>query len=84
MPCHHCDGLFTPTAIDVNPVENPYHEAGRWLPTAGIRYANRPDARPGMAEPGGELNNAFADAGWQWGGRWTATPDYQHFSSTGG
>jgi len=27
---------------------------------------------------------AFAAIGWQWGGRWTATPDYQHFSADGG
>ena len=71
-------------AIDVNPVENPYYEAGRWLPPAGSEYSDRGDVRRGMAEPGGELNAAFAAVGWQWGGRWTATPDYQHFSSTGG
>jgi len=71
-------------AIDVNPVENPYYEAGRWLPPAGSKYSDRADVRPGMAELGGELNAAFAAVGWQWGGRWTATPDYQHFSSTGG
>ena len=48
----------------------------------GIRVFT--DVRRGMAVPGGVLNAAFAAAGWQWGGRWTATPDYQHFSSTGG
>jgi hypothetical protein len=37
-----------------------------------------------MAIRGGLLVRAFADAGWAWGGRWTGTPDYQHFSSTGG
>ena len=41
-------------------------------------------ARPGMAEPDGELVAAFAASGWQWGGRWTASPDYQHFSANGG
>jgi hypothetical protein len=71
-------------AIDVNPVENPYYEAGHWLPPAGRRYADRSKAGPGMAEPGGALNTAFATVGWQWGGRWAATPDYQHFSATGG
>ena len=39
---------------------------------------------PGMAEVGGVLNDAFASVGWFWGGRWSASPDYQHFSSTGG
>ena len=71
-------------AVDVNPVENPYFEGGRWLPAAGRRYADRSKAGPGMARPGGALNTAFAIVGWQWGGRWAATPDYQHFSSTGG
>jgi hypothetical protein len=37
-----------------------------------------------MAIPGGELVQAFAAVGWQWGGRWAPSPDYQHFSKTGG
>ena len=71
-------------AVDVNPVENPYLVGGRWLPPAGRRYADRSIARPGMALAGGPLVAAFAASGWQWGGRWTASPDYQHFSATGG
>jgi hypothetical protein len=71
-------------AIDVNPVENPYLEGGRILPSAGAAFQNRDDVRPGMAVPGGPLVDIFAAVGWQWGGRWTATPDYQHFSATGG
>jgi hypothetical protein len=71
-------------AIDVNPVENPYYEGGRVLPPAGAAYAARASARPGMAVAGGELVKAFASVGWLWGGRWTGSPDYQHFSKTGG
>jgi hypothetical protein len=37
-----------------------------------------------MAVPGGTLVSAFASVGWQWGGRWAASPDYQHFSAGGG
>jgi hypothetical protein len=70
-------------AIDVNPVENPYLEGGRALPPAGAAYVDRSVVRPGMAGPGSELNAAFAAAGWSWGGTWSS-PDYQHFSSTGG
>src|SRR5215475_3551674 len=70
-------------AIDVNPVENPYLESGRVHPRAGRAYLDRTDIRPGMAVHGGLLVSAFASAGWQWGGRWTGTPDYQHFSSNG-
>ena len=70
-------------AIDVNPVENPYLEGGRILPPAGAAYVDRTDVRPGMAGRGSELNAAFAAVGWSWGGGW-ASPDYQHFSATGG
>ncbi|HEY7148173.1 MAG TPA: M15 family metallopeptidase [Gaiellaceae bacterium] len=76
----HAFGL----AIDVNPVENPYLESGRVHPRAGKAYVNRSKIRPGMAVRGGLLVSAFASVGWQWGGRWTGTPDYQHFSATGG
>ncbi len=76
----HAYGL----AIDVDPVENPYVLNGRVHPRAGRAYLNRSRIRPGMAYRGGLLVNAFAAAGWQWGGRWMASPDYQHFSATGG
>jgi D-alanyl-D-alanine carboxypeptidase len=71
-------------AIDVDPLENPYLEAGTVYPPAGRRYLDRSDVRPGMAVPGGELIAAFAAVGWRWGGRWSGSPDYQHFSATGG
>ncbi len=71
-------------AIDVDPVENPYLEGGRVLPAAGSRYLDRGRVRPGMAVAGGVLVRAFAGSGWQWGGRWSGSPDYQHFSATGG
>jgi len=71
-------------AIDVNPVQNPYVFDGVAQPVAGQSYINRNDVRPGMAERRGVLNDAFASVGWFWGGRWSASPDYQHFSATGG
>jgi hypothetical protein len=71
-------------AIDVNDVENPYLDGSTIIPPAGAAYLDRHDVRPGMAVAGGELVGAFASVGWQWGGRWTASPDYQHFSKTGG
>jgi hypothetical protein len=37
-----------------------------------------------MAVAGRLLVRVFAAAGWQWGGRWTGSPDYQHFSASGG
>lgn len=71
-------------AIDVNPVQNPYVFNGVAEPVAGHAYVNRLDVRPGMAVAGGALNSAFASVGWLWGGRWTDSPDFQHFSATGG
>lgn len=71
-------------AIDVNTVENPYLEGGKVRPAAGRAYVDRARYRKGMALAGGVLVRAFASAGWLWGGRWTASPDYQHFSRTGG
>jgi hypothetical protein len=70
-------------AVDVNTVENPYVEGGVVQPPAGSAYLNRTVVRPGMAVPAGPLVQAFASVGWLWGGRWSS-PDYQHFSKTGG
>jgi hypothetical protein len=70
-------------AIDVDPVENPYLEGGTVEPPAGNAFLDRGRLRPGMAAPGTALNTAFASIGWPWGGRYHS-PDYQHFSKTGG
>ena len=53
-------------------------------PAAGRAFVERLRYRRGMAVAGGVLVRAFASVGWLWGGRWAGTPDYQHFSSTGG
>jgi D-alanyl-D-alanine carboxypeptidase len=71
-------------AVDVNPVENPYVEGGRVHPRAGRRYLDRAHVRRGMATASGTLVRAFSSVGWRWGGRWRGSPDYQHFSATGG
>jgi hypothetical protein len=71
-------------AIDVNDVENPYIDGTAVIPPSGAAFENRANVRPGMAVPAGQLVDAFASVGWQWGGRWTDAPDYQHFSATGG
>jgi hypothetical protein len=71
-------------AIDVNTVENPYVYGGSAQPDSGAAYLDRSVYRPGMAVADGQLVAAFASVGWQWGGRWAGSPDYQHFSKTGG
>jgi D-alanyl-D-alanine carboxypeptidase-like protein len=70
-------------AIDVNTVENPYVQGARVSPPSGGRFLDRSKRRPGMAVEGGVLVRAFDEVGWHWGGRWTSSKDYQHFSTTG-
>jgi poly-gamma-glutamate synthesis protein (capsule biosynthesis protein) len=69
-------------AIDLNPVENPYVSGSHVSPPAGRRYANRPH-KPGVIHPGDKTERAFRRVGWEWGGRWPGTKDYQHFSENG-
>jgi len=71
-------------AVDINTVENPYYLNGRVRPKKGEPYMDRSNKRPGMITPGSVPVRAFTDLGWGWGGNWSSSPDYQHFSSTGG
>ncbi len=72
------------TAIDVNPIENPYVTAsGEVAHRASRPYARRTPVRPGMAVERGPLVRAFDAVGWGWGGRWDGALDYQHFSASG-
>jgi D-alanyl-D-alanine carboxypeptidase len=72
-------------AIDVNPIENPYvTDSGYVSPPAGARFADRSRRAKGMIYRGGAVVDAFAAAGWEWGGNWSWPKDYQHFSATGG
>ncbi len=70
------------TAIDVNPVQNPYLSGSTVLPAAGRQYVDRPDA-PGVIHHGDAVVTAFAAHGFSWGGDWTGPVDYQHFSVSG-
>jgi D-alanyl-D-alanine carboxypeptidase len=71
-------------AIDVNPLRNPYvTRSGRVSPPAGKTYANRARWAAGMIHAGDKVVQAFAAAGWRWGGYWSGSKDYQHFSATG-
>jgi D-alanyl-D-alanine carboxypeptidase len=67
-------------AIDIDPIENPYLDGSRIIPSAGAAYLDRTDVRPGMAVEGGALVNAFRSVGWGWGASFR---DYQHFSTNG-
>jgi hypothetical protein len=71
------------TAIDINPVQNPYVRGGGVAPAAGKAYLDRADLRPGMLVRPGPVVDAFAAIGWGWGGNWTSLKDYQHLSRSG-
>jgi hypothetical protein len=68
-------------AVDINPTENPYTGCGRTRQRASIPYLNRSRMRAGMVTPA--VVAAFASVGWGWGGAWTGTKDFMHFSVNG-
>ena len=71
-------------ALDINPVQNPYvSSSGAVEPPAGAAYRDRGDVRPGMVVRGGPVLEAFSRIGWGWGGDFTRSKDYQHFSANG-
>ena len=71
-------------ALDINPVQNPYvSSSGAVDPPAGAAYRDRADVRPGMVVRGGPVLEAFSRIGWGWGGDFTRSKDYQHFSANG-
>lgn len=71
-------------AIDINPAQNPFlPRNGPLDPPAGASYTDRANVRPGMIVAGDEVVRAFGSIGWEWGGTWSRSKDYQHFSSNG-
>ncbi|QYC37787.1 hypothetical protein Nocox_00755 [Nonomuraea coxensis DSM 45129] len=72
-------------AIDINPRENPYVTAsGSTAHKNAEKYTERPMKGKGVINPGDKVVKAFAQVGWEWGGYWSGTKDYQHFSKGGG
>jgi len=67
-------------AIDLDPLENPYVSGGKTSHSGSRRYLDRSLRRPGMIHAGDVVVRAFAAEGWGWGGLWSGTRDYQHFS----
>jgi hypothetical protein len=68
------------TAIDIDPVENPYIHNGSISPAAGAAYTDRRDVRPGMITSGDLVVQAMNANGFTWG---VGFGDYQHFSTSG-
>ena len=80
-PTHHWSEHAYGEAVDINPIENPYTGCGRTREHASIPYLNRSRHRPGMVTPA--VVAAFTSVGWGWGGQWSGTKDYMHFSANG-
>jgi hypothetical protein len=71
-------------AIDINPVQNPFiSRSGEISPPSGAAYVNRSQQVPGMIHSKDAVVKAFTSIGWEWGGHWSGSKDYQHFSLTG-
>ncbi|MGI9606423.1 MAG: M15 family metallopeptidase [Acidimicrobiales bacterium] len=71
------------TAIDVNPLVNPYVSGSTVLPPEGAAFADRSTSFTGGIFPGDDVVAAFASIGWGWGGDWSGAKDWQHFSASG-
>ena len=70
-------------AIDINPLINPWVRGDQVDPPEGAPYLDRNAAVPGLITAGDVVTEAFASVGWGWGGDWSSSLDYQHFSHNG-
>jgi hypothetical protein len=70
-------------AIDINRAENPMYQGGKKLV-----HPDEPPYQPQEWRPGkdlysisreGSVVRLFKARGWQWGGDWHSSKDYQHF-----
>jgi hypothetical protein len=52
-------------------------------PHKGKPYVDRSQHSMGMIHGGSRVTQAVRSEGWGWGGNWSSSKDYQHFSSTG-
>jgi len=67
------------TAIDINPLMNPYVNRTKTLPENGRKYKNRALKAKGLIRKNDACYQAFVKRGWIWGGSWERSKDYQHF-----
>lgn len=72
---HHSYGV----ACDINANENYMIRNGSVI--AGSLW--RPGENPYSIVPNGPVVQAFEKYGWTWGGSWSSSKDYMHFSFTG-
>ncbi|MBK7499292.1 MAG: M15 family metallopeptidase [Ignavibacteriales bacterium] len=62
-------------AIDINPLQNPHIKGKVIQPDKGKYNVNA----SGTIIRDSKLVKEFVKRGWQWGGRWKSSKDYQHF-----
>lgn len=74
-PSNHAKG----TAIDINPLYNPFVTNVRISPQSGAIYADRNINCKYQISKNDELYKIFIKHGWSWGGNWSKSKDYQHF-----
>jgi len=67
------------TAIDINPLQNPYVYHNVVLPPTAKNNVSRAQNIKGMITKNSFVYQVFHHAGWQWGGDWSSLKDYQHF-----
>lgn len=70
-------------AIDINPLWNPYVRKQHVEPPEGVQFLDRSLDQEGLIKKEDPIIDFFADIGWKWGGYWTNSKDYQHFSLHG-
>lgn len=71
----HAYGL----AVDINPFHNPYVKGDLVIPPHATSYLHRDD-RPGIIHDHDVVVTAFEEIGWYWGGNWSSSTDWMHFS----
>jgi hypothetical protein len=62
-------------AIDINPIQNPQIK-GKVIQPPNAKYDSKVK---GTILRDSEVVKEFIKRGWQWGGRWKSSKDYQHF-----
>ncbi len=66
------------TAIDINPLLNPYMRKDLHQPKGSVYDTSL----PGTITKDSFLVKEFNKLGWEWGGNWKDRKDYQHFEKT--
>ena len=67
------------TAVDINPLVNPWVTNNGVFPPEGTPFIDRSVQVQGGIYAGDVVTQAFAEIGWNWGGDWVNSKNWQHF-----